>query len=116
MQQISWQESPGSKKFDMARKLVEYIKNLKSAINTESTNGVPQVINALENDILTLRSLATSPDEISKLNGIQAKLNTFKAFAMNSGKWTWNSDFELETTHTPPSPPSPASATYDCSE
>lgn len=116
MQQISWQENPGANKFDMATKLVEYIKRLKSAINAESTNKVPRLLNAIESDILILRTLATSPEDTSRLNGIQAVLNMFKAFPMNSGKWTWNCDLGLDTTHSPPSPPSPASATYDCSD
>lgn len=116
MQQISWQENPGANKFDMAAKLVEYIKRLKSAINAESTNKVPRLLNSIESDILILRPLATSPEDISRLNGIQAVLNMFKAFPMNSGKWTWNSGLGLDTTHSPPSPPSPASATYDCSD
>lgn len=116
MQQISWQENPGANDFDMATKLVEYMKGLNSSINTESTTKVPLLLNAVESDILTLRPLAgTSPDKISRLNGIQAELNMFKAFAMDSGKWTWNSGLDLETTHTPSPPPSPASATYDCS-
>lgn len=116
MQQISWQENPNANNFDMAAKFVDYMRSLKSGINAESTSKVPQLLNGVESDVVILRSLARSPDEISRLNGVQAKLNMFKAFAMNSGKWTWNSDLDLETTHTPPSPPSPASATYDCSD
>lgn len=116
MQQISWQENPNANDFDMAAKFVQYMRSLKSGINAESTSKVPQLLNAVESDMIILRSLARSPDEISRLNGVQAKLNMFKAFPVNSGKWTWNSDLDLQTTHTPPSPPSPASATYDCSD
>lgn len=88
--------------------------NLRSSINAESTGKIPQVFTALDGDLLILRPRASSPDEISKLDGIQAKLNMFKAFTMNSGKWTWNSNLEIGTTHTPPPPPAPPTATYAC--
>lgn len=116
MQQISWQEDPGAKKFDMAAKFLEYMKDQQTAINAESTNRVPQLLNAIESDLLVLQQSATSPNEVSMFNGIQADLNMFKAFAMNSGKWTWNSDLDLGTTNSPHPPPAPGSATYACSD
>lgn len=116
MQQISWQENPGARNFDMAAKFLDYMKDQQTAINAESTTRVPQLLNAIESDLLILQPLATSPAEVSMFNGIQASLNMFKAFAMNSGKWTWNSDLDLGTTHNPPPPPSPGSATYACSD
>ena len=98
----------------MADKLSDYMRSLKTNINALSTSRIPQLISAIDSDILILRSLAIAPDEVSKVDGVQAKLDMFKSFPMNSGKWTWESDLALDTSHTPPAPAPPASATYAC--
>lgn len=114
MEQVAWVEISAKKNFTMSDKLLDYMKSLKTDINAMSTSRIPQLLSAVDSDVLILRPLATSPDESSRFMGLQAKLNMFMAFPMNSGRWTWNSDLALDTTHTPPSPAPPASATYAC--
>lgn len=90
--------------------------NLQTNINALSSGSVPQILNALLADLQALRPLATSPDQIALYNGAETMLNTFRSFAVNSGKWTWDSDFDMHTTHSPPAPPSPGSLTSACGE
>lgn len=115
-EQIAREEGFGADKFPMAERFRQHMENLKRNTNTLSTNRVPQILNALKADLLALRPLATTPDQIALYNGLETKLNTFLGFAINSGKWTWNYDFDMHTTHSPPAPPSPGSLTSACGQ
>ncbi|KAJ0120698.1 hypothetical protein J7T55_015430 [Diaporthe amygdali] len=116
MEQVARDENFGADKFPIAQRFTEYMKTLQSNINTESNNRVPQLFNTLQTDLNILRPLALHPDQVGLYNGVETKLNFFRSFAMNSGKWTWDSDLGMNTYHTPPSPPSPASPTSECGE
>lgn len=118
MEQLARYENFGADKFPFAKRFSEFMQKLQTDINTQSKSKVPRLFNALQTDLQTLRPLAASPDQMALYNGVETKLNTFRSFAMNSGKWTWNSDLQLgmHTTHSPPAPPSPGSLTSACGE
>lgn len=112
---MAWMQND-DKNFRMADKLDEFLTGLRDKINAEIRSQMPLMFSALGSDIPTLRKKSSSPDEIAKVDGLEAKFNMFKSFLINSGKWTWNCDFKADTTHTQAAPPAgtPASATYAC--